>query len=65
LDQEYLNDVDIKEEYQLEFSNRFASLESLDDSFDINNAWVSVRENIKTSAKENVGYQNLKKKTMV
>jgi hypothetical protein len=29
-------------------------------SFDINNAWESIRENIKTSAKENLGYQKLK-----
>jgi hypothetical protein len=37
-----------------------AALESLDESFDINNAWKSIRENIKTSAKENLGYQKLK-----
>jgi hypothetical protein len=41
-------------------SNRFAALESLDESFDINNAWESIRKNIKTSAKENLGYQKLK-----
>jgi hypothetical protein len=29
-------------------------------SFDINNAWESIRENIKTSAKDNLGYQKLK-----
>jgi hypothetical protein len=29
-------------------------------SFDINNAWVSIRENIKTSGKDNLGYQKLK-----
>jgi hypothetical protein len=27
---------------------------------DINNAWESIRENIKTSAKDNLGYQKLK-----
>jgi hypothetical protein len=31
----------------VEISNRFAVLESLDESFDINNAWGSIRENIK------------------
>jgi hypothetical protein len=41
-------------------SNRFAALESLDESFDINNASESIRENIKTSAKDNLGYHRLK-----
>jgi hypothetical protein len=55
-----LNDVEVKEKYQIEISNIFAALESLDESFDINNAWESIRENIKTSAKENLGCQKLK-----
>jgi hypothetical protein len=56
-----LDDIEVKEEYQAEISNRFAALESLDESFDIiNNAWEGVRENITTSAKDNLGYQNLK-----
>jgi hypothetical protein len=36
------------------------ALESLDDSFDINNAWESIKENIKISAKDNLGYYRLK-----
>jgi hypothetical protein len=55
-----LNDVEVKEKYQVEISNTFAALESLDESFDFNNAWESIRENIETSAKENLGYQKLK-----
>jgi hypothetical protein len=55
-----LDDVEVKEKYQVEISNRFAALESLEESFDINNAWESIRKNIKTSAKENLGYQKLK-----
>jgi hypothetical protein len=55
-----LNDVEVNRKYQVDISNRFAALESLDESFDINNAWESVRENIKTSAKQNLGYQKLK-----
>jgi hypothetical protein len=55
-----LNDIEVKEKYQVEISNRFSALESLDESFDINNAWESIRENIKTSAKDNLGYQKLK-----
>jgi antibiotic biosynthesis monooxygenase (ABM) superfamily enzyme len=49
----------VEEKYQIEISNRFAALESLDESFD-NNAWESIMENIKTSAKDNLGYQKLK-----
>jgi hypothetical protein len=43
-----LNDAEVKEKYQVEISNIFAALESLDDSFDINNAWESIRKSIKT-----------------
>jgi hypothetical protein len=53
-------EVEVKEKYQVEISDRFAALESLDESFDINNAWESIRENIKTSAKDNLGYEKLK-----
>jgi hypothetical protein len=43
----------------VEISNTFAALENLDESMDINNAWESIRKNIKTSAKENLGYHSL------
>jgi hypothetical protein len=46
--------------YQVEISNRFAALEILDEIFDIKNDWGSITENIKTSAKDNLGYQKLK-----
>jgi hypothetical protein len=54
-----LDDVEVKENHQVEISNIFATLENLDEGFDINNAWESIRENIKTSAKENLGYHRL------
>jgi hypothetical protein len=38
IDLKKLNDIEVKEKYQVEISNRFAALESLDESFDINNA---------------------------
>jgi hypothetical protein len=56
-----LDDLEVKEKNQVEFSNRFAALESLDESFNINNAWESIRENIKTSGKDNLGYQKLER----
>jgi hypothetical protein len=45
-----LDDVEVKEKYQVEISNKFAALEILDESFDINNAWESI----------NLGYHRLK-----
>jgi hypothetical protein len=35
-------------------------LEILDEGYDINNAWESIRENNKTSSKVNQGYHRLK-----
>jgi hypothetical protein len=53
-------DIEVKAKYQVEISNRFAASENLDDSLDINVVWKSIRENIMTSAKENLGYHRLK-----
>jgi hypothetical protein len=55
-----LDDIEVKENNQIEISNRFTILESLDESFDINNVWESIKENIKTSAKDNLEYHRLK-----
>ncbi|PNE09427.1 Vesicle transport protein GOT1B, partial [Cryptotermes secundus] len=44
-----------------EISDRFASLENLDTEVDVNKTWESIRENIKMSAKESLGYYELKK----
>jgi hypothetical protein len=55
-----LDDVEVKEKYQVEIPNRLTTLESLDESFEINNSWESIKENIKHSAKDNLGYQKLK-----
>jgi hypothetical protein len=55
-----LSDVEVKEKYQVEISNRFAALENLDESLGINSAWQSIIEYIKASTKENLGYNRLK-----
>jgi hypothetical protein len=47
-----LNNVEGKEQYRVEVSNRFAALENLDVEVEINNAWKVIRENVKISAKE-------------
>jgi hypothetical protein len=64
-DPKKLDDIEVKEKYQVEISNRFAALKSLDESFDINNALESTGENIKTSAKDNLGYHMLKHNKLV
>jgi hypothetical protein len=56
-----LNEVEGEEQYRADISNRFASLENVDAEVDINRAWETIRENIKFSAKESLGYYELRK----
>jgi hypothetical protein len=56
-----LNDVEGKEQFRVEVSNKFAALEGLHADVEINSAWETIRENIKLSAKESLGYFELKK----
>jgi hypothetical protein len=51
-----LNDVEGKEQFRVEVSNRFAALEDLNTEVEINSAWETMRENIKISTKESLGY---------
>jgi hypothetical protein len=55
------NEVEGKEQFRVEVSNRFAALEDLDAEKEINSAWETIRENIKISAKESLGYFEWKK----
>jgi hypothetical protein len=55
-----LKEVEGKEQYCVQISNRFMALENLDAEVDINRAWETIRENIKISAKESLGYYELK-----
>jgi hypothetical protein len=45
----------------VEVSNRFGALEDLDAEVEINSAWETIRENIKISARESLGYFEFKK----
>jgi hypothetical protein len=54
-------EVEGKEQYHVEVSNRFAALEDLDSEVDINSASETIRENIKISAKESPRNYELKK----
>jgi hypothetical protein len=56
-----LNEVEGKEQYCVEISNMFAALENIDTVVDVNKAWETIRENIKISAKESIGYYEMKK----
>jgi hypothetical protein len=42
-----LKEVQGKQQYHVEISNRFPGLKNLDDEVDINNAWETRRENTK------------------
>jgi hypothetical protein len=57
-----LSEVEGKEWYRVEISNRFAASENVVyTQVDVNNAWETIRENIKLSAKESLGYYEPKK----
>jgi hypothetical protein len=55
-----LTNVEGKEEFRVEFSNRFAALGDLDAEVEINSAWETIRENIKILAKVSLGCFELK-----
>jgi RNAse (barnase) inhibitor barstar len=45
-----LNDVEGKEQFHVEVSNRFAAFEDLAAEVEINSAWETITENINISA---------------
>ena len=55
-----LNELEVRKQYQIEITNRFAALENLRDNADINRAWENINGNIKTSAKESLVLRELK-----
>ena len=46
-----LNELEIREKYQIEITNRFAALGNLKDDEDVDRTWENIKENIQTSAK--------------
>jgi hypothetical protein len=56
-----LNEVQGKEQYHVQLSNRFTALENLYAEVDTDRAWETIRGNIKISAKQSLGYYELKK----
>ena len=55
-----LNELGVKEKYQIEIRNRFAALENLNGDEKVNRAWENIKENIKTAAKESLGLHEWK-----
>jgi hypothetical protein len=50
-----LSELEFRKQYQMKISNRFAALENLNDSEDINLAWENIKQDIQTSAKDSLG----------
>jgi hypothetical protein len=55
-----LYEVEGKEEYRVEVSNRFTALKYLDSEVDIDSVWETIKANIKMSAKESIYYYEVK-----
>ena len=55
-----LNELEVRKQYQIQISNRFAELENLIDDKDINRTWENTKENIKTSVEESLGLHEYK-----
>jgi hypothetical protein len=41
-----LNELDVRKQYQIEITNRFAALENLSEGEDINRAWENIKESL-------------------
>jgi hypothetical protein len=50
-----LSEVEVREQYEIKISDRFAALENLSDNEDINRTWEDIQDNIKISAEEGLG----------
>jgi hypothetical protein len=55
-----LNELEVRKQYQIEITNRFAGLENLSGDKDINRDWTNFNKNIRTSAKESLSLNELK-----
>jgi len=55
-----LNELGVKEKYQIEIRNKFADFENLNGDENVNRTWENIKENIKTSAKDSIGLHEWK-----
>ena len=50
-----LNELEVRKQYQIKITNRFAAMENLNNGQDINRAWENIKEKITIPAKDSVG----------
>ena len=50
-----LNEPEVREQYKIEITNKFAALENLNDDEDVDRTWENIKEKSQTSAKESLG----------
>ena len=55
-----LNALQVRKQYQIEITNRFAALENVSEFEDINRARESIKEDIQISATESLGMHEIK-----
>ena len=55
-----LKELEVKEKFQIEITNRFAALENSNVDEDVNRVWENIKENIKTSAKQSLSLHEWK-----
>jgi hypothetical protein len=55
-----LSELEVRKQYQIKVSNRFAALKNYIGSEDMNRPWEKIKENIRTSAQESLGLIELK-----
>jgi hypothetical protein len=55
-----LNEPEVRNKYQIEITKGFAALEKLNTKEDVNRAWENIKGDIKPSAKESLGLQELR-----
>jgi hypothetical protein len=47
-----LNELEVRKQYQIQITNRFAALENSKEDEDVNRTWENIKEIIKTSVKD-------------
>jgi predicted lipase len=57
-----LNELEVRKQYQIEITNRFAALENLDNDGDINRAWENIKDSTQTSARQSLGLHESKQR---
>ena len=55
-----LNDLEVRKQYQVEITNRFAAMETLNKDEDVSRIWGNIKHNIQISAKESLGMHEWK-----